>query len=42
MITAINTGDFPILKGLTVLIAIAYTLFNLVTDLLYAWSSIRG
>jgi peptide/nickel transport system permease protein len=36
MITAINTGDFPILKGLTVLIAIAYALFNLVTDLLYA------
>jgi peptide/nickel transport system permease protein len=36
MITAINSGDFPILKGLTVLIAIAYTLFNLITDLLYA------
>jgi len=36
MITAINTGDFPILKGLTVLIAIAYSLFNLLTDLLYA------
>ena len=37
MITAINTGDRPILKGLTVLIAIAYALFNLITDLLYAW-----
>ena len=37
MITAINTGDFPILKGLTVLIAIAYALFNLITDLLYAF-----
>ncbi len=37
MITAINTGDFPILKGLTVLIAIAYAVFNLITDLLYAW-----
>jgi peptide/nickel transport system permease protein len=37
MITAINTGDFPILKGLTVLIAIAYAIFNLITDLLYAW-----
>lgn len=36
MITAINNGDFPILKGLTVLIAIAYALFNLITDLLYA------
>jgi peptide/nickel transport system permease protein len=37
MINAINTGDFPILKGLTVLIAIAYAVFNLITDLLYAW-----
>jgi peptide/nickel transport system permease protein len=36
MINAINTGDFPVLKGLTVLIAIAYALFNLITDLLYA------
>ena len=36
MITAIHNGDFPILKGLTVLIAIAYALFNLITDLLYA------
>jgi peptide/nickel transport system permease protein len=37
MITAINTGDRPILKGLTVLIAIAYSIFNLVTDVLYAY-----
>jgi peptide/nickel transport system permease protein len=37
MITAIHNGDFPILKGLTVLIAIAYALFNLLTDLLYAF-----
>jgi peptide/nickel transport system permease protein len=36
MITAINTGDFPVLKGLTVLIAIAYAIFNLITDLMYA------
>jgi len=36
MITAIHNGDFPILKGLTVLIAIAYAIFNLITDLLYA------
>lgn len=35
LITAINTGDYPIIKGLTVLIAIAYALFNLITDLLY-------
>ena len=36
LITAINTGDYPIIKGLTVLIAIAYSGFNLITDLLYA------
>ncbi len=37
LITAINTGDFPIIKGLSVLIAIAYSFFNLLTDLLYAF-----
>ncbi len=36
MITAIGNGDFPVLKGLTVLIAIGYSLFNLLTDILYA------
>jgi peptide/nickel transport system permease protein len=37
IITAIHTGDRPILKGFTVLIAIAYSLFNLITDVLYAY-----
>jgi len=37
LITAINTGDFPILKGLTMYIAIGYSLFNLLTDVLYAY-----
>jgi len=37
LITAINTGDRPIIKGLTMLIAIAYSLFNLVADVLYAY-----
>ena len=37
MITAINNGDYPILKGLTVIIAIGYSIFNLLTDLLYAY-----
>ena len=37
MITAINNGDFPIIKGMTMLIAIAYTIFNLLTDILYAY-----
>jgi len=36
MITAINNGDYPVLKGLTMYIAIGYSLFNLITDLLYA------
>lgn len=37
LITAINNGDFPVIKGMTVLIAMAFTLFNLITDLLYAF-----
>ncbi len=36
LINAVNTGDRPILMSLTVLIAIAYSIFNLLTDLLYA------
>lgn len=37
IITAINNGDFPVIKGLTVLIAIAFSLFNLITDIIYAY-----
>lgn len=37
MIRAINNGDFPVIKGLTVLLAITYAFFNLITDLLYAY-----
>ena len=37
LINAINDGDFPILKGITMYIAIAYSLFNLLTDLLIAY-----
>jgi peptide/nickel transport system permease protein len=37
MITAINNGDFPVLKGLTMLIAIGYSAFVLITDIVYAW-----
>lgn len=37
LITAINNGDFPIIKGLSVIIAIGFVLFNLLTDLLYAY-----
>lgn len=37
MITAINTGDFPVIKAMTMMIALAYASFNLLTDVLYAW-----
>lgn len=37
LITAINNGDFPVIKGVTILIAIIFTFFNLITDLLYAY-----
>jgi peptide/nickel transport system permease protein len=37
MINAIYTGDFPVLKGLTMFIAIAYSIFNLLTDVLYGY-----
>ena len=35
-ITAINEGDFPIIKAMTMMSAILYALFNLLTDILYA------
>lgn len=36
LITAINNGDFPVLKGMTMYITIFYSVFNLITDLLIA------
>lgn len=36
MINAINEGDFPILKAMTVLTAFMYSIFNLLTDVMYA------
>ncbi|MCX6126002.1 MAG: ABC transporter permease [Proteobacteria bacterium] len=36
LVTSVTSGDFPVIKGLTVMIAIAYALFNLLTDVLYA------
>lgn len=41
LINAIHTGDRPILMSLTVLIAIAYSMFNLLTDVLYAYADPR-
>jgi len=37
MITAIDNGDFPVLKGLTMVLAIGYSAMVLLTDLIYAW-----
>ena len=34
-LTAINSMDFPVLKAMTVLTAIAYIMFGLLTDILY-------
>lgn len=36
LISSVTSGDFPVIKGLTVTIAMGYALFNLLTDLLYA------
>lgn len=35
ILEALNNNDFPTLKAMSVLIAVAYTLFNLITDILY-------
>lgn len=40
-IDALNRGDLPILKAVTVLGAIALVIFNLLSDLLYAWADPR-
>lgn len=36
LVSSVYTGDFPVIKGLTVIIAVFYVLLNLVTDVLYA------
>lgn len=36
LVSSVNTGDFPVIKGVTIMIAVAYSVFNLVTDVLYA------
>lgn len=35
VLTAVNNSDFPVLKAFSILSAIAYIVFNLITDLLY-------
>ena len=36
LVSSVNAGDFPVIKGVTIMIAVAYSGFNLVTDILYA------
>lgn len=36
LVSSVNTGDFPVIKGVTIMIAVAYSLFILLTDVLYA------
>lgn len=40
-IDALSRGDLPILKAVTVLSALALVVFNLLSDLLYAWADPR-
>jgi peptide/nickel transport system permease protein len=40
-VAALGNGDFPVLKAVTILSAIALVVFNLLTDLLYAWADPR-
>ena len=37
IITAVSSGDFPVLKGLTMLLALIYSGMVLLTDIVYAW-----
>ena len=34
---AVNSSDFPVIKAMTVLSALAYILFSIITDVLYTW-----
>lgn len=41
MLTAVNQRDFPVVQGATLIIAIAFTLSNLLVDVLYTWLNPR-
>lgn len=36
LVSSVSTGDFPVIKGVTIMIAVAYSVFNLISDVLYA------
>ena len=37
MIIAVERSDFPVIKAITVYVAAATMLFNLIADLIYKW-----
>lgn len=41
LLTAVNQRDFPVVQGLTLVIAVAFTLTNLMVDILYTWLNPR-
>jgi peptide/nickel transport system permease protein len=41
LVRSTYTSDLPILKGLSVLIAVTYAFLNVLTDILYAWADPR-
>lgn len=40
-LTAVNQRDFPVVQGVTLVVAIAFTLTNLLVDILYTWLNPR-
>ena len=41
LLTAVNQRDFPVVQGVTLFIALLFTLTNLLVDLLYTWLNPR-
>ncbi len=41
LLTAVNQRDFPVVQGVTLVIAIAFTLSNLLVDVAYTWLNPR-
>ncbi len=41
LLTAVQQRDFPVVQGLTLVVAVAFTLTNLMIDILYTWLNPR-
>lgn len=37
LVTSVNTRDYPTIQAITLLLVSSYLIFNLLTDLTYAW-----